>query len=86
MTKQQKRNYLQEITFLVIASFGTLLKCYQLFYGNKEDVKKKIIKKSYINRNNNVNILSKNTSQQTHMINRFTYLVLTREPTLYIVS
>lgn len=60
MTKQQKINYVQEITFLVIASFGTLLKCCQLFsYGNKKDVKKQIVYKSYMNRNNSVTILSK---------------------------
>lgn len=46
MTKQQKINNLQENTFFVIASFGTVLKCSQLFsYGNKEDVKNKIVLK-----------------------------------------
>lgn len=46
MTTQQKGNYLQGITFLVIISFSTLIKCYQLFsHKNKEDMKKKIVKK-----------------------------------------
>jgi len=45
MTTQQKGNYLQEIAFLVIISFGTLLKCYQFFsHKNKEDMKKKMVK------------------------------------------
>lgn len=60
--KTQKGNYLQEITFPVIISFGTLLKCYQpLSHKNKYDMKKKTVKwiSSYLNRNNNANAWNK---------------------------